>query len=133
MNAALASLASDLKDELFVHVKKFLQNDESHLQNQDYIDEENGEGDLNEMVINMEIDRQRERIQQQQKLPIFNLDKLDENFALLRKKGIYPYEYMDAFDKFDEKNLPPIEEFYSSLTLDGASENDYDHAKLVSG
>ena len=34
---------------------------------------------------------------------------------LLIRKGIYPYEYVDSWDKFDETSLPSIESFYSSL------------------
>merc|ERR1712105_47155 len=32
---------------------------------------------------------------------------------------------------FDEKQLPPIEEFYSHLNEEGISEDDYEHAKTV--
>ena len=39
-----------------------------------------------------------------------------EQLKLLMKKGVYPYEYMDSFEKFKEKNLPNKEEFYSTLT-----------------
>lgn len=31
-------------------------------------------------------------------------------------KHVYPYEYMDSFEKFNDEELPPIKEFYSSLT-----------------
>ena len=44
---------------------------------------------------------------------------------LLTRKGVYPYEYMDSFAKFDNISLPPIEAFYSSLDGEGISENDY--------
>ena len=36
-----------------------------------------------------------------------NLNK----FILLLRKGIYPYEYMDSWEKFDETTLPPKESF----------------------
>ena len=32
-------------------------------------------------------------------------------FALLLGKGVYPYEYMDSWEKFDETSLPPKEDF----------------------
>ena len=35
---------------------------------------------------------------------------------LLLKKGIYPYEYMDSFERFGEAKLPEKERFYSSLS-----------------
>ena len=28
-------------------------------------------------------------------------------FVLLLRKGVYPYEYMDSWEKFDENKLPP--------------------------
>ena len=34
------------------------------------------------------------------------------NFVLLLKKGVYPYEYMDNWEKFNETSLPDKESFY---------------------
>ena len=34
---------------------------------------------------------------------------------LLYKKGIYPYEYMDSWERFSETRLPDKEKFYSKL------------------
>ena len=53
------------------------------------------------------------------------------NLELITKKGVYPYVYMDGFDKFDEKGLPSIENFYSKLTCEDISNSDYNHAKNV--
>ena len=50
---------------------------------------------------------------------------------LLIRKGVYPYEYMDGWDKFEEKRLPSINEFYSKLNMSGISEKDYQHACKV--
>ena len=38
-------------------------------------------------------------------------------FFLLLRKGIYPYEYMDSWERFDENTIPPKEAFYSELNL----------------
>ena len=38
-----------------------------------------------------------------------------EKLELVKKKGVYPYEYMDSFKKFKETNLPDINCFFSSL------------------
>ena len=38
-----------------------------------------------------------------------------KKFILLLKKGVYPYEYIDHWFKFDDKELPAIDKFYSSL------------------
>ena len=50
---------------------------------------------------------------------------------LLQKKGIYPYEYMDSFERFHETQLPGREKFYSSLSGQGITEEEYAHAKQV--
>ena len=44
---------------------------------------------------------------------------------------MYPYDYMDDFDKFKEDGLPSIENFYSKLTGEDISDEDYNHAKNV--
>ena len=49
---------------------------------------------------------------------------------LLYKKGIYPYEYMDSFEKFNEKSLPKKEDFYSKLNDENITD-EYAHAKTV--
>ena len=36
-------------------------------------------------------------------------------FVMLLRKGAYPYEYMDSWEKFDETVLPPKKAFYSNL------------------
>ena len=52
-------------------------------------------------------------------------------FILLLRKGVYPYEDMDNWEKFDETTLPPKEDFYSELNLEGISDEDYAHAQKV--
>ena len=49
-------------------------------------------------------------------------------YKLLIRKGIYPYEYMTNWDKFKETKLPPREAFYSKLNMVGVREEDYEHA-----
>ena len=36
-------------------------------------------------------------------------------FSLLLRKGVYPYEYMDSWENFNETELPDKESFYSEL------------------
>ena len=48
---------------------------------------------------------------------------------LLLKKGIYPYEYMDSFERFHKTQLPEKEKFYSSLSGQGITDEDNAHAK----
>ena len=58
-------------------------------------------------------------------------DYSESQYKLLIRKGIYPYEYMDDWDKFKETVLPPKEAFYSKLAMAGVSEEDYKHARRV--
>ena len=52
-------------------------------------------------------------------------------FILLLRKGVYPYEYMDTWERFDEASLPDKEGFYSSLNMEDITDVDYRHAKRV--
>ena len=52
----------------------------------------------------------------------------DYQCELLIRKGIYPYEYMDRWDRYEETTLPPVSYFYSKLNMSGVSNQDYDHA-----
>ena len=62
----------------------------------------------------------------------FGFEEYSENqYKLLIKKGIYPYEYMTDWDKFKETKLPPREAFYSKLNMSGVGNEDYDHANRV--
>ena len=54
-----------------------------------------------------------------------------EKLDLIKRKGVYPYEYMDSIERFKETRLPPKESFYSSLNDEHISDEDYDHAKKV--
>jgi hypothetical protein len=55
----------------------------------------------------------------------------DEKFISMIKKGIYPYEYITSYDKLLETELPTIDKFYSTLSLKGCSNSDYEIAKNV--
>ena len=59
----------------------------------------------------------------------YKLSKNDTNkFKLLLRKGVYPYEYMDSWKRFNEKKLPPKDKFYSTLNLEDISADDFAHA-----
>ena len=55
----------------------------------------------------------------------------NEDLDLLTDKGVYPYDYFTSFDKFREKQLPPKEAFYSNLTKEHISDEDYERAKKI--
>ena len=62
----------------------------------------------------------------------FGFEEYSKNqYKLLIRKGIYPYEYMTNWDKFKETKLPPREAFYSKLNMAGVREEDYKHAHRV--
>ena len=52
-------------------------------------------------------------------------------FFLLLRIGVYPYEYMDSWERFDETSLPDKEAFYSSLNMEDITDVDYRHPKRV--
>ena len=77
-----------------------------------------------------------------------NLDKLSSNLklinlltlkkyysgnqlSLLLRKGVYPYDYVDCIKKLDETSLLPKEAFYSKLTAECNTYEDYQHAQTV--
>ena len=45
-------------------------------------------------------------------------------FILLLRKGVYPYEDMDSWQKFDETSLPHKETFYSNLNMEDITDVD---------
>ena len=55
----------------------------------------------------------------------------ESELTLLRRKGVYPYEYVDSYERFDEIKLPPQESFYSKLTREHISDADYEHGQQV--
>ena len=56
---------------------------------------------------------------------------VNEDLKLLKQKGIYPYEYMDSFERFKEPTLPKIEAFNSTLKGEGISKKDYARANNI--
>ena len=54
-----------------------------------------------------------------------------QNLDLLTYKGLYPYDYMDDFEKFNDRALPSKEKFYSDLTQEHISDIDYLRAETV--
>ena len=55
----------------------------------------------------------------------------DEQTNLLVRKGVYPYEYVDSIDRFNETSLPAREHFDNRLMESSISDADYEHAQNV--
>ena len=78
----------------------------------------------------------------------FSLDKLVSNLPkddliytskafkgkrlnLMSQKGVYPYDFMDSFEKFNQRELPNKDQFYSILNDQHITDDEYDHANKV--
>ena len=48
---------------------------------------------------------------------------------LMSQKGVYPYDHMDSFEKFNEKELPTKDQFHSILNDQHITDDEYNHAK----
>ena len=63
---------------------------------------------------------------------IYELCNGDLNkFILLLRKGLYPYEYIDRWERFNETSLSDKETFYSNLNIEDIKDVDYKNAKIV--
>jgi hypothetical protein len=51
--------------------------------------------------------------------------KNDNQFITMISKGIYPYDYIDSYDKLNSKSLPQSQHFYSKLNNSSISKKDY--------
>ena len=55
----------------------------------------------------------------------------DEQLSLMKKKGIYPYDYMDSFKKFEDNRLPKKEDFFSLMNDEHITDEEYQQAQNV--
>ena len=54
-----------------------------------------------------------------------------EKLNLMKQKGVYPYDYMDSFNRFSENKLPNKDDFYSILNDEHISDKQYAHAHKI--
>ena len=52
-------------------------------------------------------------------------------FIFLSRKGVYPYEYMDDWEKFNKTTLPEKGKFYNNLNMQEITDAYYMHRKRV--
>ena len=69
-------------------------------------------------------------------LPKDDLKYTSEEFtgkklSLMSQKGVYSYDFMDCFEKFDQMELPTKEQFYSILNNQHVTNGEYDNARKV--
>ena len=48
----------------------------------------------------------------------------NNKFFLMSWKGVYPYEYMDGWQRFSETSLPTKKKFYNNQTLESITNTD---------
>ena len=58
-------------------------------------------------------------------------DRDINKFILLLRKGVYPYEYMESWERFDKTSLPDKEAFYSSLNMEDITDVEHRHSKAL--
>ena len=56
---------------------------------------------------------------------------IQHEFELIKRKRVYPYDYMDSFTRFDEYRLPSQDVFFSKLSDSPCSDTEYAHATQV--
>ncbi|XP_025828836.1 uncharacterized protein LOC112904019 [Agrilus planipennis] len=54
-----------------------------------------------------------------------------EQFDLVKRKGVFCYDYVNSWASLENTSLPPIEDFYSKLKDENVSNEDYAHALKV--
>ena len=76
-----------------------------------------------------------ESFDKSEKKDFFNRYKFSHHgnnkFILLLRKGVYPFEYMDDWERFNDTSLPEKEDFYSHLNMEEVPDPDDAHTKWV--
>ena len=55
----------------------------------------------------------------------------DEGFEMLTRKGVYPYDYMDSWERMKETKLPSKEDYFNKLSGKGISDEDFTFANKL--
>lgn len=59
------------------------------------------------------------------------VDLTPQQLNMLERKGVFPYDYVDSWEKLEVERLPEKDLFYSQLTETHISDEDYHFAKTV--
>ena len=63
--------------------------------------------------------------------PIISENFPEQSRELLLRKGVFPYDWFNSLEKFNETQLPSKEEFYSKLSDSDITDDDFVHAQKV--
>ncbi|KAB0795158.1 hypothetical protein PPYR_11997, partial [Photinus pyralis] len=77
------------------------------------------------------IDKLSAYLGDEQKTITKSYSRNDTEFNLLTRKGVFPYEYLDCWEKLDETALPPKDAFFSHLHNEDITDEEYEHASNV--
>lgn len=62
----------------------------------------------------------------------YNMKKMfPDDFQLMRKKSVFPYDFIDSFEKLNYHQLPDKSEFYNKITSSDIKDEEYSRAKLI--
>ena len=56
---------------------------------------------------------------------------IHHEFEVIKRKWVYPYDYMDSFTRFDESRLPSQDAFFTKLSDSPCSDMEYAHSTQV--
>lgn len=83
------------------------------------------------MFLSTSLEKLADSLNEEHFISLASFCKSTERFKLARRKGIYPYEYMDSWDKYNQLTLPSREHFYNTLSQSHITSEDFLHAKQV--
>ena len=133
MRSMIASLSQSIDKVTEIH-KKISRIDKKEPENKFIDSMKSSMTSLSQSIDKIsEIDKEISQIELNEKFSnVYKFCSGDLNkFSLLLRKGVYPYEYMDSWKKFNETELPDKESFYSKLNKEGITDEDYAHAQKV--
>ena len=76
------------------------------------------------------VDHLKELVERFANIYEFCNEDINKSILLLRK-SVYPYGYMDSWERFDETSLSDKEAFYSSPNMEDITDADHRHTKRV--
>ena len=133
MRSMIASLSQSIDKVTEIH-KKISRIDKKEPENKFIDSMKSSMASLSQSIDKIwEIDKEISQIELNEKFSnVYKFCSGDlDKFSLLLRKGVYPYEYMDSWKKFNETELPDKEIFYSKLNEEGITDEDYAHAQKV--